>query len=288
MVPHLAEGRSVLVGLVGAGIAASRTPRLHEREGAEQGLRYVYRLIDLDVLKLGTEALADILTAAQRFGFAGLNITHPCKQTVIPFLDELSPEAAALGAVNTVVLEDGRRVGHNTDRSGFAASFQRELSDVNRTNVVQFGAGGGGAAVADALLGLGVSRLSLIDTQAERAEQLAGVMCARFGAGRVVANPDMAAAMKSADGVINATPQGMARYPGTPFPAPLLRPELWVADIVYFPLETALLREARARGCRTMSGGGMAVLQAADAFRLFTGLEPDSERMMRHFAGMGG
>jgi shikimate dehydrogenase len=83
-------GASVLVGLVGTGIQASRTPALHEREGAEQGLRYLYKLIDLAALGLDASALPDILTAAQRFGFAGLNITHPCKQAVIPLLDELS------------------------------------------------------------------------------------------------------------------------------------------------------------------------------------------------------
>jgi shikimate dehydrogenase len=90
----------------------------------------------------------------------------------------------------------------------------------------------------------------------------------------------------TADGIVNATPIGMANYPGTPVPAKLLRSGLWVADIVYFPLETELLRDARARGCRTMSGGGMAVFQAADAFRLFTGQEPDCERMLKHFARM--
>lgn len=283
---QLSESPTVLAGLVGSGIGASRSPRLHEREGAEQGLRYVYRLIDLNVLSLDASALPDILTAAQRFGFSGLNITHPCKQTVIPFLDELSSEAAVLGAVNTVVLKDGRRVGHNTDRSGFETSFARELSDAPRTHVVQFGAGGGGAAVAYALLSLGVNKLSIIDTQPQRADALAATMCKQFGPSRAVANPDLANAMVVADGVVNATPQGMARYPGSPLPAILLRPELWVADIVYFPLETELLRQARALGCRTMSGGGMAVFQAADAFRLFTGQEPDCERMLKHFQSM--
>ncbi len=279
-------GRSVLAGLIGSGIAASRTPRLHECEGAEQGLHYMYRLIDLDVLGLDSNALPEILIAAQRFGFAGLNVTHPCKQTVIAFLDELSPEAATLGAVNTVVFKDGRRLGHNTDRSGFEASFQRELSDVSRARVVQFGAGGGGAAVAYALLSLGAGELSIIDTEQARAESLVKAMCERFGPSRARANPELAAAMAAADGVVNATPLGMTRYPGSPVPATLLRPELWVADIVYFPLETELLRQARARGCRTMSGGGMAVFQAADAFRLFTGQEPDCERMLKHFASM--
>ena len=158
MPERLSSLPSVLVGLVGAGIQASRTPSLHEREGARQGLRYVYKLIDLEALGLDASALPDILTAAQRFGFAGLNITHPCKQAVIPLLDDLSPDAAALGAVNTVVLKDGRRVGHNTDWWGFAESFRRELPDVRRERVVQFGAGGAGAAVAHALLTLGSRR----------------------------------------------------------------------------------------------------------------------------------
>ena len=279
-------GRSVLAGLVGSGIAASRTPRLHEREGAEQGLHYMYRLIDLDVLGLDSNSLPDILTAAQRFGFAGLNVTHPCKQTVIPYLDELSAEAATLGAVNTVVFKDGRGFGHNTDRSGFEKSFQRELSDVQRTRVVQFGAGGGGAAVAYALLSLGVGELSIIDTQEARAQDLVEAMRGQFGPSRVVANPVLIEAMATADGIVNATPVGMERYPGMPVPTELLRRELWVADIVYFPLETELLRQARTLGCRTMSGGGMAVFQAADAFRLFTGQEPDCERMLKHFQSM--
>ena len=88
--------------------------------------------------------------------------------------------------------------------------------------------------------------------------------------------------------MINTTPVGMAKFPGSPVPAALLRPDLWVAEIVYFPLETELLRSARAVGCRTLGGGGMAVFQAVDAFRLFTGREPDAERMARHFAEMVG
>ena len=277
---------SILVGLVGSGIQASRTPALHEREGAEQGLRYIYKLIDLDALGISASALPEILTAAQRFGFAGLNITHPCKQTVLPLLDELSPDAAALGAVNTVVLRDGRRVGHNTDWSGFAESFRSQLADVRRDRVVQFGAGGAGAAVAHALLTLGTGEVIIVDTDGERAHRLASALCERFGAVRASANPHLPNAIKSADGIVNTTPLGMARYPGMVISPALLRAELWVADIVYFPLETELLREARARGCRTMSGGGMAVFQAVDAFRLFTGIDPDAARMLRHFAEM--
>jgi len=285
--PSAGSGRpSVLLGLVGAGIQASRTPALHEREAEAQGLRCIYRLIDLDALGLDAAALPEILTAAARFGFAGLNVTHPCKQAVIPLLDALSPDAQALGAVNTVVLQDGRRVGHNTDWWGFAESFRRGLPDVRRDRVVQFGAGGGGAAVAYALLTLGAGTVVIVDTEAARARDLAATLCARFGDGRAVAAALPAEAMAGADGVVNTTPMGMAKYPGMAVPAELLSPALWVADIVYFPLETELLRRARALGCRTLPGGGMAVFQAVGAFRLFTGREPDATRMLRHFAAM--
>lgn len=280
------EAPAVLAGLIGQGIGASRSPALHEREGAAQGLRLVYRLIDLDALRLGPQALPELLTAAARLGFAGVNITFPCKQAVIAHLDELSPDAAALGAVNTVVLRDGRRVGHNTDCSGFAEGFRRGLPGAPRAQVVQLGAGGAGAAVAHALLAEGTGQLAIADTDPARAEALAADLNARFGAGRAVAAADLAAAVASADGLVNCTPVGMLKLPGMPLPAALLHKGLWVADIVYFPLETELLRTARAMGCRTLDGGGMAVFQAVGAFRLFTGREPDAARMLCHFAEM--
>jgi shikimate dehydrogenase len=277
---------AVLAGLIGSGIQASRTPAMQEREGAEQGLRLIYRLVDLDRLRLGPEALEELLAAAERMGFQGLNITYPCKQAVVPLLHRLSPDARALGAVNTVVFQDGQRIGHNTDCSGFAESFRRGLPDARRGRVVQLGAGGAGAAVAHALLAEGVGRLAVADTDGSRAESLAVDLVARFGAGRAVAVADLAAEVAAADGLVNCTPVGMAKLPGTPLPVALLHPTLWVAEIVYFPLETALLRAARALSCRTLDGGGMAVFQAVGAFRLFTGLEPDAARMQRHFAAM--
>ncbi|MCK8784122.1 shikimate dehydrogenase [Roseomonas sp. NAR14] len=278
---------AVLAGLIGYGIQASRTPAMHEREGAEQGLRLIYRLIDLAELRLGVEALPELITAARRLGYDGLNITYPCKQAVIPLLDGLSDDARALGAVNTVVLRDGKAVGHNTDWYGYAENFRRGLPDVARHRVVQFGAGGAGSAVAHALLTLGVGELSIVDVDAGRAGALAESLCGHFGAGRAVVAGDVAKAVAAADGIVNTTPLGMAKSPGMPLPADLLRLALWVSDIVYFPLETELLRTARAAGCRTLDGGGMAVFQAVGAFRHFTGLEPDAERMRRHFDSMG-
>ena len=279
--------KPVLIGLIGTGIQASRSPALHMQEGAAQGVSYIYKLIDLTELRLGAEALPDLLTAAERLGFDGLNITHPCKQAVIPYLTELSPDAQALGAVNTVVLRDGKRIGHNTDWFGFAEGFRRGMPDARLDRVVQFGAGGAGAAVAHAALTLGVARLTIIDFDPARAASVADGLSQRFGAGRAIVGTDRDAAVAAADGIINATPLGMDAHPGMALPASLLRPDLWVAEVVYFPLETELLRTARALGCRTVDGGGMAVFQAVEAFRLFSGVTPDAERMRRHFASMG-
>src|SRR5258706_6802579 len=276
-----------LVGLIGTGIQPSRMPALHEREGAARGLTYICRLVDLEVLRLGIEALPELVALARRFAFTGLNVTHPCKQAIIPRLAELSPPARALGAVNTVVFEaDGRLVGHNTDWSGFAESFRRELADVPRQLVVLLGAGGAGAAVAHALLTLGVGALSILDTEGARADRLAAGLRERFGEGRAIAAHDLAEAVDAADGIVNATPVGMAIQAGMPVARGLLRPDLWVAEIIYFPPETKLLGAARELGCRTMAGGGMAVFQAAEAFRLFTGRKPDTERMIKHFESM--
>ncbi|KAA0969981.1 shikimate dehydrogenase [Pseudomonas sp. ANT_H12B] len=284
----MTQNNVVLAGLIGAGIQASRTPALHEHEGDAQGLRYLYRLIDLDQLKLDSSALPDLLMAAERMNFTGLNITFPCKQTIIPLLDELSPEARGIGAVNTVVLKDGKRIGHNTDCLGFAEGFRRGLKDVARARVVQMGAGGAGAAVAHALLSEGVQLLSIFDVEINRAQALANNLNQHFGFGRAVAGHDLASTLAEADGLVNATPMGMKKLPGLPVPVELLRAELWVAEIVYFPLETELLRNARALGCRTLDGGNMAVFQAVKAFELFSGVVPDAQRMLAHFQSMNG
>ncbi|MFF6911517.1 shikimate dehydrogenase [Streptomyces sp. NPDC012466] len=281
---------SYLVGLIGSGIGPSLSPALHEREGDRQGLRLVYRLIDIDTLDVAPEAVGDLVRAARDLGFDGLNITHPCKQLVLGHLDALTPQAEALGAVNTVVFEDGRAVGHNTDVTGFAASFARGLPDAPLERVVQLGAGGAGAAVAHAVLTLGAGRVTVVDALPERAAALAEALNRTFGAGRAAAAPPdrRAELLAHADGIVHATPTGMAAHPGLPLPAALLHCGLWVAEVVYRPLETELLRTARALGCATLDGGGMAAFQAADAFRLFTGREPDAARMLADLAELAG
>ena len=273
---------SLLVGLIGAGIQQSLSPAMHEEEARCHGLRLHYQLIDLDRSGAGAESLPMPLSAARVMGFAGLNITYPCKQAVIPLLDDLSEDARAIGAVNTVVCRDGKLTGHNTDGSGWSWAFRREMPNADLTCVVLLGAGGAGSAIAHAVLRLGAQRLVVVDTQHQRAAELVKNLNLIFGA-RAEANSDVAAALKSATGLIHATPTGMDKSPGMPLPAELLRPDLWVAEVVYFPIETELLKRARARGCVTLDGGGMAVGQAVAAFELFTGLAPDAARMNAHF-----
>lgn len=270
--------RRYLVGLIGSNIQGSLSPALHEDAFAAAGLIGHYHLMDLDLL--GTRAdLASLLEAARTAGFAGLNVTHPCKEAVVPLLDGLAEEARQIGAVNTVVFDRaGRAVGHNTDRSGFRRALAEALGSVAGSAVVLVGAGGAGRAVASALLDLGAGRIEVLDRLPERAAALV----AAIGQPCCVAG-DLGRALAAADGVVNATPVGMVGHAGSAVPAALLRPDLWVAEVVYTPLETELVLAARRRGCRVLTGDRMCVHQAADAFHLFTGLAPDRERMQRLF-----
>ncbi len=283
-----AEDRPISVGLIGASIQESKSPSMHESEAAALGLNLHYRLFDLKALGVGVSDLPEILSRAQSQGFAGVNVTHPCKQAVIPLLDALSDDARLIGAVNTVVFEDGRRLGYNTDEWGFREAFRRGMSGAPLDRVVQLGAGGAGAATAHAMLALGAGRLSLVDADPARARSLALTLQDHFGADRVTACDDLPAALRSANGLIHATPTGMADHPGLPLDAALLRPDLWVAEVVYFPLNTPLLDLARGLGCRVVDGGGMAVFQAAKAFELFTGVAPNAERMLERFRSQFG
>jgi len=283
----MSSERKLLVGLIGAGIGRSLTPAMQEAEAAAQGLRLHYQLIDLDrdpaTKSRGVEALPMLIAAARTMGFAGLNITYPCKQAVIPLLDALSDEARAMGAVNTVVFDSGKATGHNTDGSGWRWGFERTLPDADLSRVVLLGAGGAGSAIAHSVCRMKAGSLIVVDSDGARAAALAAELTRQYGGVRVSAGTDAAAALQGASGLIHATPTGMDKLPGLPLPAELLRRDLWVAEIVYFPLETALLKAARAVGCRVVDGGTMAVGQALGAFELFTGLQADAARIDAHF-----
>ena len=280
----MTEQTSYHVGLIGADIQLSKSPALHMREGAAHGLDYVYDLFDVKQPNRLGSALPDILDELQSRGFAGTNITHPFKQSVIPFLDSLSEDARMLGAVNTVVFREGKRIGHNTDWSGFYESFSRTLPDARRDRALLIGAGGAGVAVGHAAIKLGVRLLDIFDQTPHRAEILADQLNERFGRVCAMAVQTPAQSLPQADGLIHATPIGMPAYPGIPVLPDLIEARHWVADIVYMPLVTELLATAAAKGCRIVPGGGMTVFQAAGAFRLFCGREPDAERMLEHFA----
>ncbi len=275
--------KKLLVGLIGAGIQRSLSPALQEEEARHHGLRLHYQLIDLDAAGVGTEILPNLVAAVRVMGFTGLNVTYPCKQSVIPLLDAMSDEARAIGAVNTVVREGDRLVGHNTDGSGWSWGFRRALPNADLSRVALLGAGGAGSACADAVLRLGARQLVIVDQDPARARELAQRLNRHFPGNRAAAATDAEAALKDATGLIQATPVGMAKHPGMPLHERLLRPSMWVSEIVYVPLETPLLKAARRTGCDTCDGGHMNVGQAVGAFKLFTGIDADPARMETHF-----
>lgn len=276
--------RTLRAGLIGAGIQHSASPALHMDEGRSAGLNYSYELFDLDLAVGREQALPEVLREAEQRGLTGVNITFPCKQSVIPLLDDLSADASQLGSVNTVLFRDGRRSGHNTDWWGFAESFKRGLPDAFLRQVALIGAGGAGAAVGYAALKLGAGELRIFDRESERSAALALRLQEMFADRRVIAELRIDPALAGVDGMIHATPTGMLKLPGMPVPPHLLRPPMWVADVVYVPLHTALLSAAVQQGCRVLDGGGMAVFQAVKAFELFTGVVPDAQRMLKQFS----
>ena len=278
---------SYLMGLIGEGVLPSLTPPMHEREGAAQQLRFIYRPIDLTELNLPATAVGELLSAGVSLGFNAFNVTHPCKQLVLNYLDDVDPAVKRLGACNTVLIEDGKLIGYNTDRSGFASALALELPDADLTDVVLLGAGGAGSAVADALVGAGTQRLTIIDPQPQRAHTLADQVQQAQPVGstlqlRIGSPADGTQWIPPATGLVNASPIGMFSHPGLPVDVSLLNPEMWVADIVYRPAITELIEQASALGCAVMPGKAMAVGQAADTFELVTGIVPDRQRMYAH------
>jgi shikimate dehydrogenase len=270
--------RRFLTGLIGAPIAQSASPAMHEHAAAALGAHCHYQLIEVAGADL--EELRALLDGVRRLGFAGVNVTFPYKEAVVELLDELSPAARAIGAVNTVVVGDGRLIGYNTDTSGFERAIRDLVASSSRGPVAVIGAGGVGKAIAFALAGLEVAEISIFDTDRAKAEhlvkQLRGDLKVRI-AGSVED------ALRGAVGLVNATPVGMLPNRATPVPDSLLHRGLWVADAVYSPLWTPLLTAAKAKGAAVMTGRDLAVYQAADAFELFTGLKPSTVEMGNAF-----
>ena len=277
----LSSGRRILTGLLGAPIAQSAAPAMHERAAEALDLRCHYQLIE--IAGAGREELKLLLEGIRRLGFAGINVTFPYKEAVLNLLDELSPGAARIGAVNTIVVRDGRLTGHNTDTTGFARAVTQLVTTSSHGAVAVIGAGGVGKAIAFALADLGVTDLRIFDCEHAKATQLAAQLQGQAKT-RVTDNVDDA--LRGVVGVVNASPVGMLPSLGTPVPDTLLHAGLWVADAVYSPLWTPLLTAARAKGATVMTGRKLAIYQAADAFELFTGYVPSAAEMGIAFDGV--
>lgn len=275
-----AAPKKLLTGLIGAPIAHSASPAMHEQAAEALGLRGHYQLIE--VAGADAAGLRMMLEGVRRLGFAGVNVTFPYKEAVVPLLDELAPAAAAMGAVNTVVVRDGRLIGHNTDTTGFARAVA-PLLGASGNAVAVIGAGGVGKAIAFALANSAVTDIRIFDSEPARAENLASLLQKHAG---VVATADLDKALSGATGLVNATPVGMLPNRDTPVAPEKLHDRMWVADAVYSPLITPLLSAARAKGARIMTGRELAIYQAADAFELFTGLAPSTDVMGEAFDGV--
>jgi shikimate dehydrogenase len=274
-----------LVGLIGANIMKSLSPALHADALAAAGIDGFYHLMDVD--QLPGRRLPQLLDAVKVAGFVGTNVTFPFKQDVLALLDDVDREARQIGAVNTVTIApDGRTVGYNTDCRGWRLNFEEGLgrASAQGATAVLVGAGGAGRAVAVALMELGVAMLVLYDLDAARVVSLKADLATQYDPSRCRLAIDLDREVAAADGVVNATPIGMHGFPGNPVPVKALHAKQWASDVIYTPIETAFIKAAAAKGCRTLTGGGMCVHQAAESFRLFVGIEPDTERMHRTFA----
>lgn len=275
------------VALVGHGIGPSLTPPMHAREARLLGLDYTYDIVDL--LDHPDVDLGDELDRLEADGYAAVNVTHPFKRAVLAHVDDRSEMVDRIGSANLVLLGPGRRCAHNTDASGFRSGLEAFLGDGPRRRVLQVGAGGAGLATAYSLLSMGFEEVVVHDRVPAAAEELAARF-ADLGPGRIHASDgDLerwlggAGTAGGAGGVVHVTPMGMAQHPGVAFEPERMAPTAWLAEVVYRPLETELVRRARAHGVRVLDGGAMAVGQAADSLRLITGREPDRARMDRHF-----
>ena len=271
------SGRTGILGVIGHPVTHSASPAMHNAALAATGLDYVYVAFPVP-----PEGAAHVGAAMRHLGIRGLNVTVPHKHAVLSFLDEVGPEARAIGAVNTIDHRDGRLVGHNTDAYGVLASLREGGLERLPPKVALLGAGGAAKAVLHALLSRGeVEEVILLNRTVSRAQSLAEAMGA---GGRVrVAPLAESGSVREAELVINATSIGMEPEAGV---SPLgdgsvLHDGMAVLDIVYKPLRTRLLEQALAAGARALDGLGMLVHQGARSFEIWTGVRPPVDAMRR-------
>ncbi|MDB5035538.1 MAG: shikimate dehydrogenase [Chlorobi bacterium] len=252
------------VVLIGRNIAHSRSPRLHNHLFELYGIPLRYELMPLE-----RDEVVAAIVAMKRGGFRGANVTSPHKETVMPALDDLTDQARRIGAVNTIVFDDGRATGHNTDRDGFARSLAGEPLVDAPCSANILGTGGAAMAATDALLGLStISRLTLYS----RSEAHAVEIASGWHDDRLTGMP--LDAYRPADLVVHATPVGLAGSGGALLTEEQLRGTGLLYEMIYSPAETELMRRARAVGTRCVGGRRMFVFQAMRAFEIWTGMMP--------------
>jgi shikimate dehydrogenase len=260
------SGATRLAAVIGDPIRHSRSPAIFNAAFAAAGLDWAY--LAFEVAGGGAGGALD---AVRALGIEGLSVTMPHKSDVAGLVDERSPQAEQLGAVNCVVRRGDRLIGHNTDGAGFVASLRADAGfDPAERSCVVLGAGGAARAVVLALAEAGASSVVVVNRSPEKAATAAALAGA---AGSTAPTADLASALAAADLVVNATSLGMdaSSTPVGPEALSALPASAVVADLVYQPAVTPLLAAASARGLPTLGGLGMLVYQAAEAFALWTG-----------------
>lgn len=275
----LVTGRSKVLGVFGCPVEHSLSPTMHNAAIAALGLHYIYIPFSVPPDDIGPA-----IRSLAVLGIIGVNLTIPHKERVLPFLDEVDPEARVIGAVNTVRNLEGRLVGYNTDGEGFYRPLAESGMSVRGKRAVVLGAGGAARSVVYRLLREGAI-VTLANRTLERAERLAQEIGAAAGNSVDVIDLADADAMRSALGgaelLVNTTSVGMFPHADAepPIPSALIHPKLFVYDLVYNPTETRLLAEAGERGSSTMNGVAMLAHQGAAAFEIWTGIKPPVEVM---------
>ncbi len=275
------DGKTRLVGLIGWPVEHSLSPRMHNAAFERLSLNWCYV-----PMPVASERLRDALRGLVCLGFAGVNVTIPHKQAVVACLDEATPEVRYIGAANTIVFQEGRAIGHNTDVYGFLAALREIGFSPQGRRAAVLGAGGAARAVVYALASSG-SRVAVLNRSQQRAQALVEDLSAEFPSAALKALPLTVECLEqhaaAADLLVNTTSVGMWPEPDRcPWPEELALPShLTVFDLVYSPPETELLKKAVSVGAKSVGGLGMLVHQGAAAFRLWTGREPPVEVMYK-------
>ena len=271
--------KTKLAALVGWPVGHSVSPAMQNAAYEAMGIDGLYL-----PLQSPPESLTEGIRALETFGFMGCNVTIPHKKNVMELMDELDDSAKACGAVNTILFRDGKMKGFNTDGVGFVRGM-REKGSFDPKGKIGFIIGAGGAAlgVAFALASAGTKTLLILNRTEATGVKLAAALNDKYpGIAEAYAlnASNAAAALKRADYVVNTTQIGMSpKDDGVPIDTSLLESRHFVSDVVYNPLETRLLKEAKAKGCATMNGIWMLVYQGIEAIRIWTGEEADAEIM---------